>query len=340
MRRPAAAASSHEGQEVDDRIIFLGKVNVEDPFSIIEIDYQGNVTNEIQLALGSQDYSPERMIRGDNDTYYLLVNDYYNWRQHFIKVDSDGSIIWNILLGGYLTMNYDRMAMFGDGKIVLGNWPHITAYDSSGTQCWNTSLGVLNSWASGQQPIIQGNELIIIADYLTNWEFSGRNIMKYNSEGDLLWNVSVGARHPTGSDADLKISGLDVSENKTYGLVEIDGTLHNPYMFQLSNSGELDNYWTLDYFVLGSYYLHLNREGAPVVFAINRTATDTKYLVALTYPSVIPQETGGSDSITTTVTGNDDEVMIQRTIGLILIGLGSVTIVAVLVLYLKKIRGS
>ncbi|MHA1577701.1 MAG: hypothetical protein ACTSU3_10110, partial [Candidatus Thorarchaeota archaeon] len=126
----------------DDRLMVVG-INQ----WLIEMDFQGNITAQIQLRIGNQYMYVNRLVVGEDGSFYLIVSDIFNNEQHFMKLDDDGIIIWDEILGS-LFSSYHSIEILPNGQSFIISNTHIESRTSNGTLLWKEELGDSRFWYS------------------------------------------------------------------------------------------------------------------------------------------------------------------------------------------------
>jgi len=301
----------------DDRLMVVG-INQ----WLIEMDFQGNITAQIQLQIGNQYMYVNRLVVGEDGSFYLIVSDIFNNEQHFMKLDDDGIIIWDEILGS-LFSSYHSIEILPNGQSFIISNTHIESRTSNGTLLWKEELGDSRFWYSRSLSMLNDDSLYVLSSYAEGPMLTGRNILRFDTNGNLIWNTSIIGRHPPGSEADVQVNLLNIQEASIFGLLEITAAPLNPYLVEISHNGELLNLWAMETYLLEQEYLEFNTNGSPVIIGLNGTYNDERHLVALTYPQVILQPSNPWSG---------------RTIGLVLILLGSACVVGVVVVFWRSKR--
>ena len=117
-----------------------------------------------------------------------LLNDAW-----ILKLDSDGKMLWNKLVGRRYEDNVLRIAVNSQNDIITAGYTYLSTdsasrevwvfkLDSKGKKIWSRSLG---KW--DLTSLLAGNNEIVIGGYVSNDSINNYSIIVINSEGRKLW---------------------------------------------------------------------------------------------------------------------------------------------------------
>ena len=181
---------------------------------LVKSDLEGNIIWSHIWDVSSVNYAYNVGVDSNENVYTFGC---YN----IIKWDKDGQKIWEI---ANLT-GFNAMAVNSDGSIYAVGHESFSAYkivkwDTNGLQLWNRSVSLwYGEWqeelSAGAIAIDSDGSLYLLVDFI---EFAKRDhlLVKYNSNGDQLWNKSLGYLPYGGTFHAQASSYISVGEDKIY----------------------------------------------------------------------------------------------------------------------------
>jgi hypothetical protein len=246
-----------------------GGTNDDKAYSIIQTQDSGF------LAIGSTNSNDGDVSKTGSDTLK-------SGRCWIVKLDSNGSLLWEKILGNYLVENTYSVKQTSDhGYIIAGQedfsyW--IIKIDNQSNLLWQKSFGGINDDVAYSIDLTSDGGLIV-AGYSSSsdGEVTGNHgnadywILKLDNNGNLKWERSFG-----GSDADAAYS---IMQTLDHGFI-VAG-------YSASNDGDVtgnhggNDYWIVKLDSLGSllWQESLGGPGEDFALCIRQTA-DSGYVIA------------------------------------------------------------
>jgi len=183
---------------------YLGSGNGD--FLVVKYDSSGNqLWNKTAGTSATDIYDDVAVDSSDNIIAAGYTGSFGGGGMNFwtIKYDRDGNQLWNRTAnGGGHDYAYDVAVDSGDNIIVVGErnftdtagydcW--IIKYDSNGNHLWNKTVGGDNSENCYGVAVDSNNSIIVAGDTSTfGAGLSDGWVLKYNSAGTQLWNITRG----------------------------------------------------------------------------------------------------------------------------------------------------
>ena len=146
------------------------------------------------------DGSNNVFVSGSTDSFDVGGGDFW-----ILKYDVNGTLLWNRSVGGIYHDENMGAALAANNNIIATGYTKSFAsgppgdydvwtmkYDSDGNQIWNRTLG-WSGWDFGFAAKVDSSNNVIVAGYTSSFSGGGDYlIIKYDENGTLLWNNTVG----------------------------------------------------------------------------------------------------------------------------------------------------
>ena len=233
---------------------------------VVRLDEDGSIIWQKCLGGSGTDYA--KSIQQTADGGYIVAGDTYssdgdvsknNGKGDYwvVRLDEDGSIIWQNSFGGSENDMVNSVAQTSDGGYIVAGYTSSTDGDVSdnngGNDCWIVKLtdegsmtwqkcfgGTKNDYAASIQQTSDGGYIVAGITYSTNGDVSGNHggsdywIVKLTDEGSMTWQKCFGG---TGSE-----SASSIQQTSDGGYIVTGYTSSNNGDVSGDNHGGWD-YW-------------------------------------------------------------------------------------------------
>jgi hypothetical protein len=259
---------------------------------LTKIDLSNGSSSDIHVRFTGHIMGPSKLHAGDDGFLYVLGIDPTNHTTYLAKMDTEGFIIWTHMLGSGFYDYYRDIKVLSSGQSFILRNRGIESRDSEGEMLWNISFSFRDAYPDSFQ-VVNSDSIYVAYQHYDFGPPINVSILKLDESGDILWNTTLEARHPSGSIAGLGIGNMLVKGESIQCLVGVDGTFNNPHIVELSQEGEEVGMWS-PIVEDGEYRLEFNERGDNVVFVRDR---DSMQLIAYIFgvsPAVVVLVFGGT----------------------------------------------
>ena len=278
-----------------DDSIYMGDLYVRPTSSILiltEMDFLGNIVSENNITIVGNFYVPRLFRVGEDDALYLIVGGLFSEGTHLLKMNINGSVLWDKDLSYEEYIDLDVMS---NGQVIFLNDTSIESWDSDGEFMWSRRLKQWEIWHPFCEPlpirILDDNSICIIAN-VTEVGIRGPEgpsnltLHRFYPDGTILWNTTIIARNSTGTQIDFEANLLEVSRESIHILVDVMEEENNPYLFRMSENLTRFDKWALDFQTLEERHLQFDWDGYPIIFGVNITS-DERRLFAYSFSTTL-----------------------------------------------------
>lgn len=278
-----------------DDSIYMGDLYVRPTSSILiltEMDFLGNIVSENNITIVGNFYVPRLFRVGEDDALYLIVGGLFSEGTHLLKMNINGSLIWNKELS---IDEYIDLDVMSNGQVIFLSASGIESWDSDGEFMWSKRLNPGPYWYPFWEPlpirILDDNSICVIAD-VTEVSIRGPygptnlTLHRFYPNGTILWNTTIIARNSTGTQIDFHANLFEVSRESIHILVDVIGVENNPYLLRMSENLTQFDKWALDIQTLEERQLQFDRDGFPIIFGVD-IISDERRLVAYSFSTTL-----------------------------------------------------
>jgi len=206
---------------------------------VIKLDLQGNIIWQKNIGGTGKDHAES--VTENKDGELIIAGKTSSWGagnddMWLVKLDMNGSIVWQKTLGNIANDQAYSVATTGDGGIVVAGMLQrefgggIIKLDNSGRVIWAKNIGL----GSKLYSVIEMSDRLIVA---VGSIFHDIWIIKLSSRGDLIWQKTIGgigteraASAVEGRDGELIVAGITTSFGSGFD---------DAFIVKLNNNGDI-----------------------------------------------------------------------------------------------------